>query len=107
MTHPRVFHASERWFRLLQRLYPRDFRDEMSDGWADAGPPTSPAPDIAQWSIGGLQAGRRYAYEICLRPPGAEAGVPSCEYSFYAGSAATTAPPGDTGRAAPSSWRPR
>jgi len=69
-------------------------RDEMSDAWADAGAPTSPAPDIAQWSIGGLQAGRRYAYEICLRPPNATAGVPTCEHSFYAGSAATTAPPG-------------
>ena len=29
MTHERLIRASERWFRLLLRAYPADFRDEM------------------------------------------------------------------------------
>ena len=29
MTRDRLMHLSERWFTLLQRLYPPDFRDEM------------------------------------------------------------------------------
>jgi putative ABC transport system permease protein len=32
MNHRRLLNASERWFRLLLRLYPADFRDEMGDG---------------------------------------------------------------------------
>src|SRR5262249_42376286 len=31
MTSHRMLHISERWFRLLQRLYPPDFRDEMGN----------------------------------------------------------------------------
>jgi len=31
MTRDRLLHASERWFRLLLRLYPASFRDEMGD----------------------------------------------------------------------------
>jgi putative ABC transport system permease protein len=31
MTSERLVNVSERWFRLLQRLYPPDFRDEMGD----------------------------------------------------------------------------
>lgn len=31
MTGGRLLNLSERWFRLLQRLYPADFRDEMGD----------------------------------------------------------------------------
>jgi hypothetical protein len=27
---------SERWFRLLQRLYPADFRDEMGNALVEA-----------------------------------------------------------------------
>jgi hypothetical protein len=29
MTSPRLLKVSERWFTLLLRLYPPDFRDEM------------------------------------------------------------------------------
>jgi putative ABC transport system permease protein len=29
MKHARLMHLSQRWFALLQRLYPPDFRDEM------------------------------------------------------------------------------
>ena len=29
MTHDRLMRVSMRWFRLLLRLYPADFRDEM------------------------------------------------------------------------------
>ena len=29
-------HLSERWFRLLQRLYPPDFRDEMGNAVVEA-----------------------------------------------------------------------
>ena len=31
MISDRLVNASERWFRLLQRLYPPDFRDDMGD----------------------------------------------------------------------------
>jgi putative ABC transport system permease protein len=31
-----MFHMSERWFRLLQRLYPPDFRDEMGNAVVEA-----------------------------------------------------------------------
>jgi putative ABC transport system permease protein len=31
MIRDRLLHLSERWFRLLQRLYPPDFRDDMGD----------------------------------------------------------------------------
>jgi len=36
MTHPRMLHWSERWFRLLERLYPPDFRDEMGNAVVEA-----------------------------------------------------------------------
>ena len=31
MISDRLVDVSERWLRLLQRLYPPDFRDDMSD----------------------------------------------------------------------------
>ena len=31
MSNDRLVNMSERWFRLLQRLYPPDFRDDMGD----------------------------------------------------------------------------
>ncbi len=31
----RLVNVSERWFRLLQRLYPQDFRDDMGDAVVD------------------------------------------------------------------------
>lgn len=31
MTHRRMLNLSDRWFSLLQRLYPSDFRDEMGN----------------------------------------------------------------------------
>ena len=31
MTKHRLLTLSDRWFRLLLRCYPRDFRDEMGD----------------------------------------------------------------------------
>ncbi len=36
MTHDRLLRVSERWFGLLLRLYPADFRDEMGIGLAEA-----------------------------------------------------------------------
>ena len=36
MTHNRMLNLSERWFRLLQRLYPPDFRDEMGNPVVEA-----------------------------------------------------------------------
>lgn len=32
----RQMNLSERWFRLLQRLYPADFRDEMGNALVEA-----------------------------------------------------------------------
>ena len=36
MTRNRLLNMSERWFRLLQRLYPPDFRDEMGNAVVEA-----------------------------------------------------------------------
>src|SRR5712692_8823112 len=36
MMHHRMLDMSERWFRLLQSLYPPDFRDEMGRAVVDA-----------------------------------------------------------------------
>ena len=36
MRGDRLLDVSERWFRLLQRLYPADFRDEMGDAVVEA-----------------------------------------------------------------------
>ena len=36
MTRNRLLDVSERWFRLLQRLYPPDFRDEMGNALVEA-----------------------------------------------------------------------
>jgi putative ABC transport system permease protein len=36
MRRDRLLNASERWFRLLERLYPPDFRDEMGNGLVEA-----------------------------------------------------------------------
>ena len=36
MTSDRLIRASERWFRLLLRLYPPDFRDDMGEGLVEA-----------------------------------------------------------------------
>jgi hypothetical protein len=31
-----MLHISEQWFRLLERLYPPDFRDEMGNAVVEA-----------------------------------------------------------------------
>jgi putative ABC transport system permease protein len=36
MKTSRSMHASDRWFRLLRRLYPPDFRDDMGDALVEA-----------------------------------------------------------------------
>jgi len=36
MMRNRMLHLSERWFRLLERLYPPDFRDEMGSAVVEA-----------------------------------------------------------------------
>lgn len=36
MKRDQMLRASERWFRLLLRLYPGDFRDEMGTAMTDA-----------------------------------------------------------------------
>jgi putative ABC transport system permease protein len=36
MTHERIMHVSERWFRLLLYFYPVDFRDELGTAIVDA-----------------------------------------------------------------------
>jgi putative ABC transport system permease protein len=36
MTHDRLLRLSERWFRLLLRLYPADFRDDPGPGLVEA-----------------------------------------------------------------------
>jgi hypothetical protein len=69
-------------------------RDESATAWSDLGAATArPADDVAQWSITGLAAGRRYAYEICAPAEGSEI-ASACDVPLYAGSAATAPPPG-------------
>jgi hypothetical protein len=63
--------------------------DDLS-AWTDAGPPLSPAPDIAQWTVGGLASGHRYTYRI-VAPRGGD-GIG--QTPLYLGSAATAPPPG-------------
>ena len=70
-------------------------RDEARSEWTLVGVPTSPAPDIAQWSVTGLEPGRRYAYEICVGGNGTDV-ASACASVLYAGSAVTTRAPGTT-----------
>ena len=62
-------------------------RDEAVVDWTDVGAPSSPASDIAQWSVSGLAPGRRYAYQVLATGGGQER-------TLYAGSAVTTRAPG-------------
>jgi len=69
-------------------------RDEAAADWTDAGMPATPAPDIGQWALTGLQPGHRYAYEIfCDDAAAAQSGL-ACAQPLYAGSAATARAPG-------------
>ena len=36
MNHPRLLNVSERWFKLLLRLFPGDFRDDMGQSFVEA-----------------------------------------------------------------------
>jgi hypothetical protein len=67
-------------------------RDEGQSDWTDIGAPTSPAADIAEWTVSGLAPGHRYLYEVRVAAP-AGAGLGSM---LYAGSAVTARPPGGT-----------
>ncbi len=53
--------------------------------WIDVGPADHPAPDVAQWIVDDLPAGRRIPYRL-VRPGSGE--------PLYAGSAQTQRPPG-------------
>src|SRR5216110_360502 len=69
-------------------------RGESAAAWNDIGAPATPAADVAQWSVTGLQPGRRYAFEISCAPgASAETGL-ACAQPLYVGSAATARPPG-------------
>jgi hypothetical protein len=61
-----------------------EVRDDASPDGRDLGPPSSPAADIAAWSVEGLEPGRRYAYQIRAA---AGDGTP-----LYSGSAVTALP---------------
>lgn len=63
--------------------------DDQSD-WVELAPPASPAADVAQWSVSGLQPGRRYLYEV-RATRAAEAGP---DLLLYPGSAVTARAPG-------------
>jgi hypothetical protein len=67
-------------------------RDEAASAWSNLPAPTSPAADIAQWSVTGLLPGRRYAYQICVGE--GAAGRIACAPPLYTGSAATAPAPG-------------
>lgn len=58
-------------------------REEGALQWSDIGPPSHRTEDVAQWSVQGLEAGRRHEYRIAA--PG---------LSLYSGTAMTARPPG-------------
>jgi hypothetical protein len=41
MTRDPLLNAAERWFRLLLRFYPPDFRDDMGEGMVEATAPVT------------------------------------------------------------------
>ncbi len=57
--------------------------------WWQLGPPDSPAPDIAEWTVSNLDPGKRYRYEIY------RTGAPD-ETAIFSGSAVTQRPAGDS-----------
>src|SRR5579863_802665 len=61
-----------------------ELRADDSSPWTMAGPPLSPAPDIAQWSVGDLLPGHRYSYAVVV--PGDGGGGSAAP--LYLGSAA-------------------
>jgi predicted phosphodiesterase len=63
-------------------------RDESTLDWTNLGAPSSPAVDIAQWTVAGLAPGRRYDYDIRAGVAGGQ------EQSLYLGSAVTAREPG-------------
>jgi predicted phosphodiesterase len=63
-------------------------RDESALDWTNLGAPSSPAADIAQWTVAGLSPGRRYDYDIRT---GVDDGR---EETLYLGSAVTAREPG-------------
>jgi len=65
-------------------------RDESTVDWTELGAPSSPAADSAQWTVEGLEPGRRYDYEIHMT--GVAAG--GQEQLLYLGSAVTAREPG-------------
>ena len=97
---PLIFSPTARGFGLNvvlrkgdpQRLQAR-VRDETQAAWLGLGAGTSPALDIAQWSVSGLEPGHRYVYEICELQEGAF-GPLACDNRLYAGTAVTAREPG-------------
>lgn len=67
-------------------------RDPSALDWTDLASPSSPAPDIAEWTVEGLESGRRYDYEI--RVSGTAEGGGGQDPSLYLGSAVTAREPG-------------
>lgn len=61
--------------------------DGEQGAWSNPGPPSSPASDLAEWRVEGLEAGTRYEFRI-LREQGEEREV------IASGSAVTQRPPG-------------
>ncbi|HEY4394572.1 MAG TPA: metallophosphoesterase [Polyangia bacterium] len=68
------------------------FRAGDSGPWTLADPPLAPAPDIAQWTLGGLLPGHRYSYAVLAPGDGAEEDPPPLP--LYMGTAATAPVPG-------------
>jgi hypothetical protein len=62
-------------------------RGQAETNWTEMGPPSSPAGDIAQWSVDGLQPGRVYLFEV-RGPDPPETGA------LYQGAAVTARDPG-------------
>jgi hypothetical protein len=67
-------------------------RKQGGTAWTDVGKPVQRAPDLAEWSATGLEAGQRYEYEILAAGPLDGGGDPL----LYRGSAVTQRDPGES-----------
>ena len=102
---PLVFAPTPRGFGLSVVLRSGDptalalrVRDEELSAWSVLGPPLAPAADLAQWTVDGLAAGRRYVYEVSAPGAAGQSAMPGSPAPvarlLYTGSAVTAPAPG-------------
>ena len=77
MSSDRLMNVSERWFRLLQRLYPPDFRDDMGDARrGDVPRPRARRASTAAASSARRASGCARSWTRCATAPASACGPP-------------------------------